>query len=72
MNKDFYWYLEWSSTVLLILGAVLTSMQINYINILCSLLGNMGWAWSGIHMKKPSLWSVSVVLMIIYVGGFMI
>lgn len=67
MTKDEI--LEWTSTGLLILGAILTSINLFPYNVVVSLLGNVGWTIAGFRMKKPSLWSVSIILTSIYFYG---
>lgn len=69
VNKDPLFFVKWGSTVLLILGAVLTSFNIFPINVVVSLLGNLGWTYAGFKMKEPSLWSVSIILTSIYLFG---
>lgn len=69
LNKDFDWWLKWGSTALLIVGSVFTSFNIYPINVVASFAGNAGWAWAGWRMREPSLWVVSVVLLVIYLTG---
>lgn len=65
----FDWWLKWVSTGLLVCGAILSSANIYPLNIIFSFTGNVGWAWAGFRMREPSLWSVSVFLLIVYVLG---
>jgi hypothetical protein len=67
--KNFDFWLKWTSTGLLVFGAIASSANIFPLNIIFSFAGNLGWAWAGFRMKEPSLWSVSVFLLIVYVVG---
>jgi hypothetical protein len=64
--RSFDWWLKWASTALLILGSILTSINLYPINIMFSFAGNAGWAWAGWRMREPSLWVVSLFLLIVY------
>ena len=67
MNFDYV--LKWSSTALLIFGAVLTSFNIYPANVVLSFAGNVGWLIAGIKMREASLWVVSLALIVIYLFG---
>jgi hypothetical protein len=60
-----FWF-EWSITVVLIIGAVLTSFNIYPLNIWFLFLSNLGWAIQAILWKKYSLLTVQSVITIIY------
>ena len=62
-------FLKWSSTFALVLGAILASMNAYPYNIIVAFLGNVGWFWAAWRMKEPSLWSVSLFLLVVYVAG---
>jgi hypothetical protein len=67
--KDFDNWLKWVSTGFLVGGSIAASMNIYPLNIILSLMGNLGWFWAGWRMKEPSLWSVSLFLLAVYGGG---
>lgn len=69
LKQNWFEVLKWTSTVLLILGAALTAWNIFPLNVVISLLGNLGWTYAGFRMKEPSLWSVSIILTTIYLFG---
>lgn len=69
MDINFDWCLKWLSTTLLIFGSIFTSINIYPLNVVFSFFGNLGWTLAGIRMKEPSLWIVSVFLLIIYAFG---
>jgi hypothetical protein len=63
---------EWSSTVVLIIGVILTAWNIYPENIWISLIGNAMWLVLGIMWKKWSLITIQIVVTIIYVLGLWI
>lgn len=69
-----FWF-EWSITALLILGAVLTSLNIYPLNIWFLFVSNVGWAIQATMWKKYSLLTVQIVITIIYtpplIGSFL-
>ena len=67
INFDFV--LKWGSTLLLIVGSILSSLNIYPLNVVFSFVGNCGWMWAGFRMKEPSLWVVSLFLLIVYMCG---
>jgi len=72
LGKNFDFWLEWISTTLLIIGSILSAYNIYPLNIVMSMLGNIGWVWCGFRMKKPSLWFVSIILTAIYFSGIVV
>lgn len=67
--KTFDFWLKWTSTTFLILGSILASVNLYPYNIFAAFVGNAGWFWAGIRMREPSLWVVSLFLLIVYIGG---
>ena len=61
--------IEWGSTVLVIVGALLTSFNTYPLNIYVILVGNFGWMIIGLMWKKPSLIIIQTVLTLIYIAG---
>ena len=68
-NKDWRFWLEWASTVILIIGVGLTSFNIFPLNNYVSFVGNMGWTAVAIIWRKWSLLSVQLIISIIYIIG---
>jgi len=66
---DFDFWLKWISTGFLIVGSILASINLYPYNILASFIGNAGWLVAGIRMREPSLWVVSLFLLLVYLGG---
>jgi hypothetical protein len=66
---DFDFWLKWISTGFLIVGSILASINLYPYNILASFICNAGWLVAGIRMREPSLWVVSLFLLLVYLGG---
>ncbi len=71
INKNIEWWIEWVSTVVLIIGVALTAYNVYPLNIWLSFLGNIGWFVIGWMWKKYSLLTIQVVISIIYILGLM-
>jgi len=67
--KSLEWWMEWGSTVILIIGVALTAYNIYPLNVWLSLAGNFGWFVVGWMWRKYSLLTIQVVVTIIYVAG---
>ena len=63
------WWIEWGSTVILILGVALTAWNIYPLNVWVSLLGNVGWFIIGWMWRKWSLLTIQIIITIIYIIG---
>ncbi len=70
-NWRLEWWIEWSSTILLLIGVALSSYNIYPLNVWISLIGNFGWIIIGYMWKKMSLIVVSVIISLTYVTGLM-
>lgn len=64
-------WVEWSATVILIVGVALTAWNIYPLNIYFSLLGNFGWFIIGLMWRKWSLLTIQLVVTVIYVAGLL-
>jgi hypothetical protein len=62
-------WVEWSSTAILIIGVALTAWNIYPLNVYFSLAGNLGWAIIGVMWRKWSLITIQIVVTVIYVAG---
>jgi uncharacterized membrane protein len=61
--------IEWTATVILIIGVALTAWNIYPLNVYFSLAGNFGWFVIGYMWRKWSLITIQLVVTIIYVAG---
>ncbi|NDB61336.1 hypothetical protein EB001_23295 [bacterium] len=69
MNRKVEFFFEWASTIILLSGAALTSLNIYPMNVFLSIVGNLGWLVVSIMWRKPSLIVIQLVITVIYVAG---
>jgi hypothetical protein len=67
-QKMDFW-IEWSSTIVLITGVLLTSLNVYPANLVFNFVGNLGWFAIGFLWRKYSLIVVQTVILAIYFGG---
>lgn len=63
--------LEWSSTVVLLVGVYLTAVNIYPMNVYISLVGNFGWLVVAVLWRKWSLLTVQLVIVALYLYGML-
>ena len=68
MNKYVESGFEWSSTVILLAGVVLTSFNVYPANIWFLLIGNIGWIALGWIWRKWSLIILQTIITVIYIA----
>ena len=68
-KKQVEFFFEWGSTIILLCGAALTSLNIYPMNVFLSLAGNLGWLVVSVMWRKPSLIVIQLVITVIYVAG---
>lgn len=64
-------WIEWTSTIVLIVGVLLTSLNVYPLNLVFNFLGNLGWFAIGFLWRKWSLILVQTIILIIYFGGLL-
>ena len=69
IRYDAEFFLEWISTALVIIGAVLTAWNIYPTNIMFQFVGNIGWFAVGYMWRKWSLMTIQAVISVIYIVG---
>lgn len=69
LGKSYDWWLEWTSTVVLVVGVALTSFNIYPANIWVSFAGNFLWLITAWVWRKWSLVVVEAIICAIYVAG---
>ncbi len=69
LGKTNDWWLEWTSTVVLIVGVALTAYNIYPANIWVSFIGNFLWLITAWVWRKWSLVVVEIIICAIYIGG---
>jgi hypothetical protein len=60
---------EWSATLILLIGVALTSANIYPLNVVVSLVANLLWLWLGFIWRKWSLIVVELVVVAMYLAG---
>ena len=63
--------LEWSSTVVLLIGVYLTAVNIYPMNVYISLVGNFGWLVVAVIWRKWPLLTVQLVIVALYMYGML-
>ena len=71
LKFDAEFFLEWTSTALVILGAILTACNIYPLNLAVQFVGNVGWFAVGYMWKKWSLMTIQAVISVIYIVGLL-
>jgi len=66
-TKD--WYLKWASSLVLIVGIMLTSHNIYPYNLYVSSVGLLGWTVVGFWWNDRAIMIVNLVSLVIYVTG---
>jgi hypothetical protein len=69
MGKKTQFVLEWASTAILMVGVWLTAINYYPLNVVFSVLGNFGWLVVAIVWRKPSLITVQLIIVTLYVIG---
>ena len=68
-SKQTEFIFEWGSTVILLVGAAFTSLNIYPMNVFLSMAGNLGWLVVALMWRRPSLIVIQLVISFIYVAG---
>lgn len=68
-GRDLSFWVEWTSTAILITGVLLTSLNVYPLNLVFNFAGNLGWFVIGFLWRKYSLIVVQTVILVIYLGG---
>lgn len=68
-SRKLDFWIEWSSTIVLITGVLLTSLNVYPANLVFNFVGNLGWFVIGFLWGKYSLIVVQTVILIIYFSG---
>lgn len=69
-KKKLEFILEWSSTAILLIGVWLTAINHYPLNVVFSILGNLGWLTVAVIWRKMSLITVQLVIVSLYVVGY--
>lgn len=69
VTKQVEFVLEWTSTLILVIGVALTAWNIHPLNVYVSIIGNFGWLIVAFMWRKWSIITVQVVVVMIYLFG---
>lgn len=67
--KQIEFVFEWASTIILLCGAYLTSINVYPLNVYLSMVGNLGWLVVALCWRKWSLIIIQLVITVIYISG---
>ncbi len=70
-THDISWYIKWISTVILITGMAMTSLELYPLNLLFHLIGVLGWLIVGIMWHDRALMVVNSIAVFIYLMGLL-
>ena len=70
INKEFI--LEWTSTLIILIGVLFTNLNIQPYNFIISLIGCIGWFLLSIIWKKYSLMIIQIILIFFYFIGIIL
>lgn len=64
------WTLKWSANIVVMAAAIATSFDFVSVNKYLFLLGSILWMLVGFVWQQPSLWSMNLLISVIYILGF--
>ena len=68
-TKD--WYLKWASSVILIVGMLLTANNIYPLNLFISIVGLLGWIFIGLIWNDRAIIIINAIGLSIYANGIL-
>lgn len=63
------WYIKWVSSIILILGMILTSNNIYPLNLVFHIIGLMGWVTVAFMWNDRALIVINTIGLVIYING---
>ena len=74
MNKvtptyDLSWYIKWASSIVIIVGMILSSLNVYPINLYVHTVGVAGWLWVGFLWHDRALILLNGIAIVIFVLG---
>ena len=66
---DLSWYIKWTSSIILLIGMMLTSMEISPYNLYLHLIGVAGWFVVGMLWHDRALIFLNAVAIAVFVMG---
>ena len=65
------WYIKWASSIILLIGMLLTTHNIYPINLVFHLLGVMGWMFVSLLWNDRALIIINAVSIAIFANGLL-
>jgi len=59
----------WLANVITVVGVVFTSLDVYPLNIIILSVAGVFWIITGILWKKPELWTLNAIILLIYLYG---
>ena len=59
----------WLANIITVVGVVFTSLDVYPLNIIILSVACVFWVITGILWKKPELWSLNAIILVIYLYG---
>jgi len=66
---DLSWYVKWASSIIIILGMVLSSANIYPLNIWVHMFGVSGWLWVGLLWHDRALIFLNSIAIFVFASG---
>ena len=66
---DLSWYVKWSSSIIIIVGMILSSLNVYPINLFVHTVGVAGWLWVGFLWHDRALILLNGIAIAIFVLG---
>jgi len=70
MNLNFF--LKWAATIITIAGALAVSLKLDPLNIYLLNVGSILWVIWGWRIREPSIITVNIVILAIYMYGLIV
>jgi hypothetical protein len=68
-NLDFY--LKWTATAIIVLATLANAFDVVPLNKILFLLGSCMWTAVGLLWKQPSLWTLNLFCVTVYIIGLL-
>ena len=66
---DLSWYVKWASSIIIIIGMVLSSANIYPMNIWAHMFGVSGWLWVGLLWHDRALIFLNSIAIFVFASG---
>lgn len=60
---------SWSANIVTLVGVTLTSYDVYPTNLMFMVVASLLWIATGVLWRKPELWSLNSVILLIYLNG---